>query len=203
MALTVSSSVDNGTPGRLGRVRPVTKIATGFVFAFGALRFNGFDLLLNPVGWLVCVSGLSQLQRSADGPFSRARSSAVVMVCVSLVAVVVPGAQSGYPLMVLPVKHVIDIADTAGALIAVWLTVDAVIRRVRPCGDISRAALLDVLRWAVVGLGALGMLVGYGYTGLNPVLPIAWFAAVVALIVVLYRSARLPYLSPIWGPAAS
>ncbi|OUC97013.1 hypothetical protein [Streptosporangium minutum] len=184
-------------------MRPVTKIATGFVFAFGALRFNGFDLLLNPVGWLVCVSGLSQLQRSADGPFSRARSSAIVMVCVSLVAMVSPGERSDYPLMVLLVKHVIDIADTAGALIAVWLTVDAVIRRIRPCGDISRAVLLDVLRWAVVGLGALGTLVGYGYTDLDPVLIIAWFAAVVALIVVLYRSAHLPCLSPIWGPVVS
>ncbi|MER5325793.1 hypothetical protein [Streptosporangium roseum] len=122
------------------------------------------------------------------------------MVCVSLVAMVAPGAHSGYPLMALPIKHVIGIADTAGALIAVWLTAEAVIRRIRPCGDISRAALLDVLRWAVVSLGALGMLAGYGYSGLGLVPLIAWFAAIVALIVVLYRSARLPYLSSIWGP---
>ncbi|WP_406312911.1 hypothetical protein OHA77_30910 [Streptosporangium sp. NBC_01639] len=184
-------------------MRPVTKIATGFVFAFGALRFNGFDLLLDPVGWGLCASGLAQLQRSVDDPFGRARTFAIVMVCVSfgpMFASVVPW---NYPLMVFPVKHVIGLANTAGALIAVWLSVDAIIRRIRPCGDTSRAALLDVLRWAVVGLGTLGILAGYGYANLGLVPLIAWFAAIAALIVVLYRSARLPYLSPIWEPMAS
>ncbi|WP_371781342.1 hypothetical protein [Streptosporangium subroseum] len=105
--------------------------------------------------------------------------------------------------MVSSIKHMIGIAGTTGALIAVWLSVEAVIRRIRPCGDISRAALLDVLRWAVAGLGALGILVGYGYADLVAVSGIAWFAAIAVLIVVLYRSAHLPYLSPAWEPVTS
>jgi hypothetical protein len=181
---------------------PVARVATGFVFAFGALSFNGFDLLFDPVGWGLCASGLSQLQRSVDDPFSRARSMAAVMACVSFIAMIASGepsspARAGSPITV---TQLIGIANTLGALIAVWLIAEAIIRRIRPCGDTSTAVLLDVLRWAVAGLGVLGMLAGYGYADLGPVTAIAWFATLVALIVVLYRSADLPYLSPTWKP---
>lgn len=181
---------------------PVARIATGFVFAFGALRFNGFDLLFDPVGWGLCASGLSQLQRSLDDPFSWARSVAAVMACTSFAAMVASGEHSSRVSAVSPITitQLIGIANTLGALIAVWLIAEALIRRIRPCGDVSRAALLDVLRWAVAGLGVLGMLPGYGYADLGPVTAIAWFATLVALIVVLYRSAHLPYLSPTWAP---
>ncbi|GIH79299.1 hypothetical protein [Planobispora longispora] len=178
-------------------MRPVTKIATGFVFAFGALRFNGFDLLLDPVGWGLCVSGLSWLRRSAsdpDDPSGRAGSFAVAMVCVSFVAMITPVNSTGAPAASVPAQ-LLGIAGTAGALITVWLIVDVVIRRMRPFGDVSRAALLDVLRWAVAGLGALGVLAGYGYAGLGAVMSVAWIVAIAALTVVLYRSARLPYLA--------
>ncbi|MEU4533605.1 hypothetical protein AB0G15_01945 [Streptosporangium sp. NPDC023825] len=184
-------------------MRPVAKIATGFLFAFAAFRLNGFDLLVDPVGWFLCVSGLSQLRRSAHDPFDRARFFAIATLCTSLVAMVVSGVPSNGLLTLSPVEHVIGIAKTAGALITVWLSVDAVIRRIRSRGDVSRVALLDVSRWAVAGLGALGMLVGYGYADLGPVLLVAWFAAVAVLIIALYRSAHLPYLSQTWEPAAS
>ncbi|GAA4181101.1 hypothetical protein GCM10022252_04910 [Streptosporangium oxazolinicum] len=182
---------------------PVMKIAIGFLFAFAALRFNGLDLLFDPVGWALCVSGLFQLQRSEDDPFGRARPFAMATFCVSLVALVVSGAPSNGLLDFSPVEHGIGVANTACALITVWLSVDAVIRRIRSHGGVSEVALLDVLRWAVVSLGALGMLAGYGYADLGPVLPVVWFAAVLALIVTLYRSAHLPYLSPEWKPVAS
>ncbi|MGV9381435.1 hypothetical protein ACWDRB_36865 [Nonomuraea sp. NPDC003707] len=180
---------------------PVTKIATGFVVAFGAIRFNGFDLLFDPVGWGLCASGLRQLQRSADDPFGRARSFAVAMACISLVATIPFGGSHDQAVSLF--THVIGIAHTAGALIAVWVSVDAVIRQIRPSGDLSRAALLDVLRWAVAGLGALGALVGYGYADLGLVLLIAWFVAIAALIAVLYHSAPLPCLSPAREPVAN
>ncbi|MFI7699741.1 hypothetical protein [Nonomuraea sp. NPDC049480] len=179
---------------------PVTKIALGFVLVFGALRLNGFDLLLDPAGWGLCAAGLSQLQRSAEDPFARARSIALVMFFLSFAAMIDYDRGSGEHLTDSPVEHVIGLAGTAGALIAVWLTVEAVIRRLRSHEETSRAARLDVLRWAVAGLGVLGVPAGYGYAVLGPVTVIAWFAALVALIIVLYRSARLPCLSPTRKP---
>ncbi|MEU7836813.1 hypothetical protein [Nonomuraea sp. NPDC049129] len=179
---------------------PAARIATGFVCTFGALRFNGFDLLFDPAGWLLCASGLSKLQRSVDDPFSRARSLAVAMACVSFIAMIASSEYSSRSLADSPIMitQLIEIANALGALLAVWLITEAVIRRIRSCGDTSRAALLDVLRWAVAVLGVLGTLAGYGYADLGPITAIAWFATVVALIVVLYRSAHSPYLSPTW-----
>jgi hypothetical protein len=202
MALTAGSAMDDEEAWKVVAMPPVTKIATGFVFAFGALRFNGFDLLFDPVGWGLCASGLSQLQRSADDPFSRARAFAVAMGCVALVAAVTSGPLSGDHLMV-SLRYAIGFADTVGALIGVWLAVEAIIRRIRPHGDLSKAAFLDVLRWAVIGLGVVGLLTGYGFADLGAVTLIAWFVTIVTLVVLLYRSAGLPYLSATWEPATS
>ncbi|NUW41138.1 hypothetical protein [Nonomuraea rhodomycinica] len=174
---------------------PVTKIAIGLAFAFGALRVNGFDLLLDPVGWGLCASGLSQLRRSGDDGFDRAHAMAVAMVWAEIAVFLLSFAESSDS----PVGRAMGTVVAAGALIAVWLVVDPVVRRVRCGGDVSRAALLDVSRWAVVALGGPGVLAGYGYAALGPVVMVAWFAAVVTLIVVLFASAGLPCLSPRWS----
>lgn len=194
MVLRGGSSADD-KPEMPRQMRPVAKIATGFVFVFGAFRFNGFDLLLDPVGWGLCVSGLFRLERSADDPFGRARLAAAAMVCASLVATIVSVADSSRTLSTSSLGEMIGIANTAGTLITVWLITDAIIRRIRPQGAVSPAALLDVLRWVVVGLGVLVVLTRHGYADLGIFTLVTWVAAIVALIVMLYRSAHLPYLS--------
>ncbi|MET8984070.1 hypothetical protein ABZW49_01345 [Nonomuraea wenchangensis] len=167
---------------------PVTNIATGLVIAFCALRLNGLDLLFDPVGWGLCAAGLLSLQRLGHA-FAVARAWALCMVPVSLVAVFAEGVRTDEP-----IKQVIGIAVTVGGLITVWLIVDALMIRMRSSGDSSQVALLDVLRWAVAGLGGAGLLARYGYGELSPVLLVGWFAALVVLIAVLYRSADRPYL---------
>ncbi|NRQ37122.1 hypothetical protein HII36_35600 [Nonomuraea sp. NN258] len=161
---------------------PITKVATGLVLAFGALRINGFDLLIDPVGWWLCVAGLSSLRRSPADAFGVARGFAIAMICVSTLGLL--GALQG----------VSALAGTLGGLVTVWLIADAVIRRIRPEGEDFLATLLDVLRWAVAGLGALGLVAGYGLVPMGIVVVVAWFVALVALIAVLYRVAGLPCL---------
>ncbi|MEZ7129568.1 hypothetical protein ACBR40_29910 [Nonomuraea sp. AD125B] len=46
----------------------------------------------------------------------------------------------------------------------------------------------------MAGLGGAGLLAKHGYRELPPVLLAGWFAALVVLIAVLYRSADRPYL---------
>ncbi|MEU6722937.1 hypothetical protein ABZ917_04385 [Nonomuraea wenchangensis] len=169
-------------------MQPVTKIATGLVIAFCSLRLNGVDLLFDPVGWGLCAAGLLSLQRPGDA-FAVARAWAVCMAPVSLVAVFADGVRADEP-----ITHVIGIAVTVGGLITVWLIVDALMIRMRSHGDSSQVALLDVLRWAVAGLGGAGLPARYGYGELSSVLLVAWFAALAVLIVVLYRSADRPSL---------
>ncbi|MEU4830314.1 hypothetical protein [Streptosporangium sp. NPDC023615] len=173
---------------------PVMKVAVGLAVVFGALRLNGFDLLVDPVGWGLCSAGLAGLRRSADDAFGRARSCAVTLVCASLAVLLTTGTDSEHDLLLSAVGHVARPVSAAGGLLAVWLIADAVIRRIRPRGDVFGAVLLDVLRWAVVGLGAIGMLAGYGYAEESVVTVVGWFAALVALIVVLFRLAGRPFL---------
>ncbi|MEU8320910.1 hypothetical protein AB0C33_21365 [Nonomuraea sp. NPDC048881] len=176
-------------------MRPVTKIATGLVITFGALRFNGLDLLFDPVGWGLCADGLLRLQRPGDA-FARAQAWAVGMIPVSLVAVFTGGTPTYEP-----IRYVIGTAATVGGLVTVWLIADALMTRMRSGGGGSQVPLLDVLRWAVAGLGTAGLLAGHGYSELSPVLLVGWFIVIVALVVVLYRAAGRPEFSAV--PPAS
>lgn len=176
------------------RARPIARIAAGLIVAFASFRVNGFDLLIDPVGWGLCASGLGHLQRSGTDPFGRAGTAAVTMICVSLVAVLSGGTRPGSGLLDSPIAYLSALAASVGGLITVWLIVDAVLRQVRRYEDHPRLALLDTLRWGMAGLGALGILAGYGYADFGAEAAIAWFATVVALVVVLYRLADLPCL---------
>ncbi|MEU5859804.1 hypothetical protein ABZ815_01420 [Nonomuraea sp. NPDC047529] len=62
-------------------------------------------------------------------------------------------------------------------------------------GDSSRAALLDVLRWAVAGLGTAGLPAGSGYAELSPVLTLGWFVALVVLVIALWGVRDRPYFA--------
>ncbi|MFI6174613.1 hypothetical protein ACIA8R_03635 [Nonomuraea sp. NPDC051191] len=160
-------------------MRPVTKIVTGLVIAFCAVRLSGLDLLFDPVGWGLCAAGLLPLRRPGDA-FARAQTWTICMVPASLVATYASGELPDEP-----VRDLIGNAVTAGALVTVWLITDAFVSRMCSLGDSSPAALLDVLRWAVAGLGTAGLPAGSGYAELSPVLTLGWFAALVVLVIAL------------------
>ncbi|MGN9788439.1 hypothetical protein ACTMTF_43995 [Nonomuraea sp. ZG12] len=182
------------TPISADHTRPVTRIAAGILVAFASFRVNGFDLLIDPVGWALCASGLGHLQRSGTDPFGRAGTAAVTMTCVSLVAVLSEGPRSGSGLLDSPIAYLSALAGSVGALITVWLIVDAVLRQVHRYEDHPRLALLDTLRWGMAGLGALGILGRYGYAHFGAEAEIAWLVTMVSLVAVLYSLADLPCL---------
>lgn len=184
----------NDMPGSL---RPVTKIAIGLVFAFAHFHVNGLDLLVDPVGWFLCAAGLGQLRRSPTDPFGRASTAALTMVCISLVAVLSKGVRTNSSLLDSPLAHLSAFAGTVGALITVWLIVDAILRQIRHAEAHSKLTVVDVLRWLMVGLGTLGIMDGYGSVDFGVEIGIAWFATVVALVVVLYSLADRPCLAPV------
>ncbi|MFD2357346.1 hypothetical protein ACFSTC_60815 [Nonomuraea ferruginea] len=139
-------------------LRPLKRIVAGLVIVYCALRVNDFDLLLNPLGWAMCATPLLLLRRSAGDPFDLARTSVLAMVCLSAVAVFAGWVGPSLGTTPSPVVELIGVAEGVGGLVAVWLITDAVIRRIRSYGIASGVAVLDVLRWVVVGLGALGTL---------------------------------------------
>src|SRR5437868_9900314 len=106
-------------------MQPLTKIATGFVIVFGAIRLNGFDLLSGPVGWGLCASGLAQLRQGAGFGgvgfgFGRAGFSAIAMAFIAFFAVFEP-APNMYGPPAFPFQPVIGLVDALGALVTVWL----------------------------------------------------------------------------------
>lgn len=174
-----------------GLMPPVALIATGLVIVYAALRLDGFDLLLDPVGWAMCAVGLSRLRDASLHPADPAGAAATTsMVFLSIVDLLIIGPAAPDTSL----EQALDLAEKAGSLLAIWLIGEIVAGRLRPGGHASRAALLDVLRWTVAALGVAGMLAPYGYAGLPLAVTVAWFAALVVLVVVLYRSANLSCL---------
>ncbi|MEV4563897.1 hypothetical protein AB0K12_09005 [Nonomuraea sp. NPDC049419] len=150
------------------------KIAMGLVFAFVAIRLGAFDLLLDPIGWWLCLLGVGDLR-----PGSKAGWLALGMAVLSAFALIDTEPMAGSPAA--------GALYTAGSYLTVWAVVDVVVGHVHRAGDSSTAALLDVLRWAVVGPGAIAVLSGLGYARLGEVALIVSFGALAVLIVALWR----------------
>ena len=177
--------------------RPVTKIATGIVFAFAHFHVNGFDLLIDPIGGAMCVIGLGQLRRSPTDPFGRAGTAALTMICISLVAMLTKDVRTSAGPLESSLAYLSGFADTVGALITAWLIVDAILRQIRRSEAHPRLTLVDVLRRPMAGLGALGIMDGYGSFDFGVEVGIAWFATVVTLAALLYSLADRPCLAPV------
>ncbi|MER7499227.1 hypothetical protein AB0L05_26760 [Nonomuraea pusilla] len=141
------------------------------------------------------MSGLSRLRREDDDPFGRARTLALAMACASAAVLVLAAVLVNGGPMAASVLRVVEGAEAAGAYVTVWVIADAVIRRIRLFGYHRRAAVLDVLRWAVAGLGTIGLLNTNGYLNFGFIVLIAWLIALVAIIVEFYRLSRLSCLS--------
>lgn len=170
---------------------PLYRIATGFLIVSLGLKINGFDLLVDVVGWFLVASGLSRMEQSVDPVFGKARISAIVA-----------GVISCAELIGLTANPVIDLLDTLSTQVAIWLVAEGIIVRARTFGDASTASTFNALRWVLATVAAVGFLMGQAKLqtrGLEPlvlILAIVGFIAIVWFIVSLYRSARLPYLGP-------
>ncbi|MEV4468098.1 hypothetical protein [Nonomuraea sp. NPDC049504] len=156
--------------------RPGLKIAIGLLVAFAALRVGGLDLLFDPIGWWLCLLGVGDLK-----PGSKAGWLALGMAVLSVVALFEGDAAQGTSYSAFWLGY------AAGALVTLWAVVDVAIRYIRPSGDHYDVTLLDALRWAVVGAGAVALLAESGYAWLGEVAVIAMYCALALLVVILWR----------------
>lgn len=169
---------------------PLYRIAAGFLITSLALRINGFDLLVDVIGWVLVVFGLSRMEASVDPAFRRARVSAIV---TGVISCAVP--------IGLTVNSVIGLLYTLSTQVTIWLIAEGIIARARNAGDASTASTFNVLRWILATVIAVGWLVSYAVTspqGLGTIaliLAVVGFVATIWFIIRLYRSARLPYLA--------
>lgn len=133
-------------------MHPYKLIALGLLIAAVDLRLNGFDLIVDAIGWFIALGALDQLGRQVHPAFVPARNAALVAGLVSLtelVALVLPT----------PVNILLGLAD----VVAVWFIATAVMAVASANGDEKTDSLFNVLRWATVATTALalmGMAVG-------------------------------------------
>ncbi|GLX01376.1 hypothetical protein Misp02_54620 [Microtetraspora sp. NBRC 16547] len=165
---------------------PLYPVATGFLITSLALRINGFDILVDAVGWLLVVFGLSHMEASIDPVFGKAKVAAIVTLVLSAAE-----------LVGLTVHVVIGLLYGLSRMATIWLVAEGIITRAQAFGDVSTASTFNALRWVLAIVSVVGWLIGY--TG-APVPIIALIVVIIGLgailwfTICLYRSARLPYL---------
>lgn len=188
---------------------PISRVATGFLLAFLAVRINGFDLLVDAVGWVIVASALARLEMEFGFAFSSAKTASVIAFVVSLADIV---GWTEQPL--------VGLIYSIMKLACAWSVTVAIIQRAEVYGDASTERKFDTFRrflafvivtMPLLAIGgamsytapaAVGMMSNGAPTALDMMGPIGLIAVVVQLIamiwlvVLLYRSARLPYLLP-------
>ncbi|MBB4936631.1 hypothetical protein FHR32_000936 [Streptosporangium album] len=163
---------------------PISQVALGFLVTFIAIRINGFDLLVDAVGWAAVASGLSRLETTVDRGFAGAKVSAVVACLVSILLLFGPTRAA-----------LITTVYTVVSLLTVWLIATVVMRRAQARGDISTAQTFNVIRLteAIVQILAVAVLVVGGPGGIVIISGIIGFVVYIWFVVSLIRLNRLPY----------
>ncbi|NYG56644.1 hypothetical protein [Nocardioides perillae] len=123
-----------GVGGVDPRLAPLRTMAFGLLVVLVDLRFDGFDVLPDPVGWVVAVVVVSRLA-GLHRAFTVATAASVVCLLVS-----VPGVLATD----LGLLGALDTAATTVFVFAVCTAVRALVR--------DEAVAADQLRWADLGL---------------------------------------------------
>ncbi|WP_433424789.1 hypothetical protein ACQP1V_18810 [Microtetraspora malaysiensis] len=171
----------------ISTVFPLYRIAAGILIASLALRVNGFDLLVDAIGWALVVSGLSRLETAVDPAFGKARMAALVTLVLSLAE-----------LTGLTENIVIGLLYGAGKLVTIWLVATGIVTRARAFGDVSTASTFDAIRWILTIVSVVASLLAYTAArmqGIAFIVAITGFIVIAWFIISLYRSARLSYLA--------
>jgi len=168
-------------------VKPLQSIAMGFVIIAISARSHGYDLLPDPVGWLLVLQGLGQLPEAL--PHRPALRSLGFLALLMSIVLWFPHLAQGLEdadeslLWAANLPQLAFVAVLCRALAGI--ADDAAARWLRTAAALTVvAALLPVL---VLGAGASGLLV---------VMVVGSAAVLVLVIVLLFRYAARPWAGP-------
>jgi hypothetical protein len=193
----------------------VRRIALGLLVVWLDVRVAGWDLLPDPVGWLVVVLGLRVLV-TADPRLRTALWGAVVVGVLSVAGVVVPVEAQRVAEPTGVQGLLTAVAGVGGSLVVAALA--ARLARAAVAGDVRDDAVTWVrvrVGWLVLAMAEAVVLVavvvaeaGGGATGLENLAPLVLvtsfggLALAVVTFVLLRRHALRPWAPARFGPSA-
>jgi hypothetical protein len=167
-------------------VKPVQAVAMGLVIVLVGAPVNGFDLLADPLGWLLVLVGLA-----ATPPARRVGLQALATLSLAVSAVVwFPAA-----------RDALNVTDPALAwaaglpeLLTVILLAQTLAQAARAAGDQPARSWLQTSRTLLIGVAVLpAVVLGGGFDSLDTALGVAGSLALLLLIVLLFRYAARPW----------
>jgi hypothetical protein len=170
-------------------VKPLQAVAMGLVIVLLGASVHGYDLLADPVGWLLVLVGLASV------PVPQ-REVLQVLATLSLVVSVVVWFPAA--------RHALDVTDIALAwaaglpeLATAILLAHALAQAARTAGDQAARTWLQTARTLLIAAAVLpAVVLGGGFDSLHGALGTFGSAVLLLLIVLLFRYAGRSWVRP-------
>ena len=166
-------------------MRPLQSIAMGLVIVALSARVHGYDLLADPLGWLLVLAGVGRLV--ADLPYRGAIRGLAVVAAVVSVPLFFPGVVDALAGADSSLVWAADLPQAA----FVALLCHALAGHAGRAGDTGAARWLAIARTLMVVAGLLPVLVDTVATGwAGPMLLLATVALVFSIVLLFQYSGR-------------
>ena len=178
-----------GRPPILTAVKPLQAVAMGLVIVLLGVTVAGYDLLADPIGWLLVLVGLATLPAPGRGAL---QALATLSLLVSAV-VWFPAAREALNVTDLALAWAAGLPE----LVTLVLLAHRLARVAGDAGDQPARTWLQTARTLLIVVALLpAVVLGGGFETLDAALGIVGSLVLLLLIVVLFRYTGRPWAQP-------
>ncbi len=164
-------------------MKPLAVIAVGLILVVVDIRYGGFDVLTDVLGWLACFWALLQMSRMSS------------WFGIGVAGAALGAASSMFHLSAEPTP-LISMLDQIATVLMVFGTCSGIMALAQDA-DPGVASMANILRWVTLGLGLVSPLaVLAGGPTVIVVLGLAALAVVIWFIMMLFSVSRREYAVP-------
>ena len=173
-------------------MKPLQAVAMGLVIVLLTATIHGYDVLADPVGWVLVLVGFSSLSLPQRGAL---RALATLSLVVSIV-VWVPDARDALNVTDLALAWAAGLPELATAIVLAH----ALAQQARRTGDQAAGAWLQTARSLLLVVAILpAVVIGGGFDSLDDALGAVGSLVLLLLIVLLFRYAGRSWAEPAPG----
>jgi hypothetical protein len=176
-------------PPILTAVKPLQAVAMGLVIVLLGATVSGYDLLADPVGWLLVLVGLATLPVPGRGGLQALASLSLVVSAV----VWFPAARGALNVTDLALAWAAGLPELATLV----LLAHRLSRVARFAGDQAARTWLQTARTLLIVVALLpAVVLGGGFDSLDTALGVVGSLVLLLLIVLLFRYSGRPWAQP-------